>query len=75
MWGGFGTGQLCSLCDKPIERYQLEYEIELGGATVQTFRFHTLCHSIWQFECAPRRLPEEASVACSNRQINPVRSA
>ena len=27
MWGGNGTGQLCSLCDKAIERYQIEYEV------------------------------------------------
>jgi hypothetical protein len=52
MWGGHGIGQRCSLCDKPIERYQIEYEVELRGATVQTFRFHTVCQSIWQLECA-----------------------
>ena len=52
MWNGYGTGELCSLCDKPIDRYQLEYQIELEGATVQRFRFHTVCHSIWQLECA-----------------------
>jgi hypothetical protein len=52
MLGGPGSGQLCSLCDKPIERYQIEFEIEPEGATEQTFRFHTLCHSIWELECA-----------------------
>jgi len=52
MLGGPGSGQICSLCDKPIERYQIEYEIEQRGASAQTFRFHTACQSIWQLECA-----------------------
>ena len=52
MLGGPGSGQLCSLCDKPIERYQIEYEIEHRETAVQTFRFHTVCQSVWQLECA-----------------------
>ena len=52
MWGGPGSGEFCSLCDKPIEPYQLEYEIEQREATVETFRFHSVCLSIWQLECA-----------------------
>lgn len=49
IFGGLGSGQLCSLCDKPIARYQVEYEIELKEAT---FRFHTICHYMWELECA-----------------------
>ena len=52
MLGGPGSGQLCSLCDKPIERYQIEYEIEQRDAAVRTVRFHTSCQSVWQLECA-----------------------
>jgi hypothetical protein len=52
MWGGYGTGQLCSLCNKPIERYQIEYEVEHADALSQTLRFHTACLSAWQLECA-----------------------
>jgi hypothetical protein len=52
MWGGYGTGQICSLCDKPIEAHDVEYEAELTGAAVQTFRFHVVCQSVWQLECA-----------------------
>jgi hypothetical protein len=51
MWGGPGNGKLCSLCDKPIEPYQIEYEIEHGESAVQTSRFHSACLSIWQLEC------------------------
>jgi hypothetical protein len=53
MWGGPGTGQLCSICDKPIQPDELEYEIEQSlGGTLQTFRFHVVCESVWQLECA-----------------------
>lgn len=48
MVGGPGSGQVCSLCDRPIENYQIQFEIELRGAT---FRFHTVCHSLWEHEC------------------------
>jgi hypothetical protein len=61
MWGGYGTGQLCALCDKPIQPNEVEYEIEHTGAAVQTFRFHIVCLSAWQLECARddylRKLP------------------
>jgi len=49
MWGGHGTGQVCSLCDKPIHPYHIEYEIEYPEATL---RFHTACLSAWQRECS-----------------------
>jgi hypothetical protein len=52
MWAGYGTGQSCSLCDKPIQRDEVEYEIEHPHGPVQTFRFHTVCQAIWQLECA-----------------------
>ena len=53
MWGGHGTGELCALCDKPIQRDEVEYEVEghIGG-TVHWFRFHVVCQSVWQLECA-----------------------
>lgn len=52
MWGGNGKGQLCSLCDKPIEHYQIEYEVEHADALGQPLRFHAACLSAWQLECA-----------------------
>lgn len=55
MWAGHGTGQLCALCDKPIQRDEVEYEVEhhrLDDEIAQTSRFHIVCQSIWQLECA-----------------------
>ncbi len=52
-WGGAGSGALCSLCDRQIASQDLEYEVEaVVNDTVQTFRFHLVCESIWQLECA-----------------------
>jgi hypothetical protein len=57
---GCGSGRICSLCDKPIQPDEPEYEIERVEATAQTLRFHRVCHYAWQLECArakrsPRR--------------------
>jgi hypothetical protein len=52
LWGGYGTGLLCSLCARLIQREEIEYEIlhdDYGG---RMFRLHLVCRSIWQLECA-----------------------
>jgi hypothetical protein len=61
VWGICPIGpQLCSLCDKPIQPDEVDYEIERVGAAPHTLRFHRVCHYAWQLECArakrsPRR--------------------
>ena len=50
MWGGYGTGRSCSLCEKPIAEAEIEVEQVLDGK-LQTFQFHVLCQSLWQLEC------------------------
>jgi hypothetical protein len=52
-WGGPANAELCSLCKQPIERDELEYEVEdRFRADVRIYRFHFSCHAAWQFECA-----------------------
>jgi hypothetical protein len=51
MWGGYGTDQLCSLCGAPIQRDEIEYEVQVKDGH-REFRFHMLCQSVWQLECA-----------------------
>ena len=51
MWGGYGTDQLCSLCGAPIQRDEIEYEVQVKGGR-RELRFHMLCQSVWQLECA-----------------------
>jgi hypothetical protein len=62
-WGGFGTGQPCALCDKPIQSDEIEYEVKPIEAAVQSLRFHRVCHYAWQLECdrvkrKPRGIPK-----------------
>jgi hypothetical protein len=52
MWGGYGTGQLCSLCRDPIQPDQIEYEVERMAAGRDNLLFHLVCQSVWQLECA-----------------------
>ena len=49
MWGGDGTGRLCSLCREPVQRDQIEFEVESGR---HNLIFHMVCQSVWQLECA-----------------------
>jgi hypothetical protein len=53
MWGGYGSGKVCAVCDKTIEATDVEFEVE---ETIEGERkvmlFHTVCQSIWQLECA-----------------------
>jgi hypothetical protein len=53
MWAGHGTGRPCALCDKPIEKDEIEYEVEHQTESgVQTFHFHIVCQSVCQLEAA-----------------------
>jgi hypothetical protein len=48
MWGGNGSGEICSVCGKPIGPEELEFEYAIE---TRTLRFHRLCHGLWQIEC------------------------
>jgi hypothetical protein len=48
MWGGRGSGQACSLCDKPILDTEPEMELEYESDEPQgVVRFHLQCQSVW----------------------------
>jgi hypothetical protein len=47
-WAGHGSGELCSLCESPIDARQIEYEVECQqGPDTQLLRFHELCYRLW----------------------------
>lgn len=54
LWGGFGCGELCSVCGEPVNSGETKYEIEAteGGQPVRSYFFHFICHAAWQLECA-----------------------
>jgi hypothetical protein len=45
-WGGYGSGKLCSGCDEPILKTQVEHELDFDGS--RTVRFHAACEAIWR---------------------------
>jgi hypothetical protein len=46
-WAGNGSGAVCVLCELPIDRGQIEYEVEWPhGADTQLLRFHELCYRL-----------------------------
>src|SRR6267142_2688370 len=63
IWGGYGRGDVCSLCGEPIRSTEVEFEVpesEEGGmhaghrhaAPTAALKFHITCHAVWQLECA-----------------------
>jgi hypothetical protein len=52
IWGGYGRGDVCSLCGEPIRSSEVEFEVpEPEDGTGTSFRFHITCHAVWQLEC------------------------
>jgi hypothetical protein len=54
IWGGYGRGDICSLCGEPIRSTEVEFEVpepeDAPGAT--GLKFHITCHAVWQLACA-----------------------
>ena len=62
IWGGYGRGDVCSLCGEPIRSTEVEFEVpepEDAGqhdshshaAPAAALKFHITCHAVWQLEC------------------------
>jgi hypothetical protein len=54
-WGGPGVGAACSVCDLPIGKDQLEFEIQFtrdGGepGLEKYHHVHVRCFAAWEFE-------------------------
>jgi hypothetical protein len=52
IWGGYGRGDICSLCREPIRSTEVEFEVpEPEDTPGSGLKFHITCHAIWQSEC------------------------
>ena len=50
-WGGPGGGQPCNGCGEVIARDDIEIELQFfTDEGFSTYRFHTLCHAVWEME-------------------------
>lgn len=44
-----GAGELCGMCEEPVEKGEMQYELWLEESPGQTlWRFHALCFRIWE---------------------------
>lgn len=52
IWGGYGRGDICSLCGEPIASSEVEFEVPpTADGNGTAFKFHITCHAAWQLEC------------------------
>lgn len=60
-WGGPGTGTPCAVCELPVQRDEMEFELEFardsGAPGLDKYHIHIRCFAAWQFE---RRLAGQA---------------
>jgi hypothetical protein len=54
MWGGKGAGAACAVCDLPVRRdeigFDLEFPGEAGSANAFSCALHMRCLAAWEFE-------------------------
>ena len=47
IWEGYGHGDSCSACDRPVHRTQLEYRCLTQDDSDKPLRFHFACLGLW----------------------------
>jgi hypothetical protein len=60
-WGGPGVGALCSVCDRPVTKDELEFEIQFArdGDNLGFDKYHVLvrCFAAWELERTEAQSP------------------
>ena len=53
-WGVPGVGAPCSVCEKPVTKEDMEFEIEFAhngdDPGLDKFHVHIRCYAAWEFE-------------------------
>jgi len=53
-WGGPGVGAPCTVCDLPVTKDEMEFEIEFShdgsNPGLDKFHVHIRCFAAWEFE-------------------------
>jgi hypothetical protein len=58
-WGGPGVGAVCAVCELPVRKDELEFEIQfardgqLEDAGLDKYHVHVRCFAAWEFERGP----------------------
>jgi hypothetical protein len=54
MWGGPGCGAGCAVCGEPLQRDEIEYELEFADnpddGRLRTYHVHVKCFTAWERE-------------------------
>jgi hypothetical protein len=56
VWGGPGVDAPCPVCDLPVTKAEMEFEIQFardghgGGGDLDKFHLHRRCFAAWEFE-------------------------
>jgi len=50
--GDNGSGTPCRVCEQPVQRHQIEYEVT--DPEGRLLSFHQACQAIWPLECRAR---------------------
>jgi hypothetical protein len=53
-WGGPGVGATCSVCEKPVTKEDMEFEIQFArdgdNPGLDRYHVHIRCYAAWEFE-------------------------
>jgi hypothetical protein len=53
-WGGPGVGARCVICERPVGREELEFEVQFEhdgpSPGLDKFHLHLRCFAAWEFE-------------------------
>jgi len=53
-WGGPGVGAICSVCELPVKKDELEFEIQFArdgdNPGLDKFHVHIRCFAAWELE-------------------------
>ena len=53
-WGGPGVGAMCAVCEKPVTKEDMEFEIQFArdgdNPGLDKFHVHIRCYAAWEFE-------------------------
>jgi hypothetical protein len=54
IWGGYGTGLPCAICDLPVRKDEMEFELEFvvdsAELCVAVYHLHNGCFTVWESE-------------------------
>ncbi len=60
-WGGPGEGLACAVCQRPVTKDEMEFEIEFAhngrSPSIDKYHVHIRCFAGWEFERRSKESP------------------